>query len=109
FRFVEYAELFRKQKELDQMKDDFISIATHELKAPMSTIKGYISMALEDNKISQTAREMMQIAYDQTNRLGRLITDLLDVSRIEQGRTKYAIQPVDLKATIQPMIDPTFK
>jgi signal transduction histidine kinase len=99
FRFVEYAELFRKQKELDQMKDDFISIATHELKAPMSLIKGYLSMILEE-KLAPGVKNMAQIAFDQTDRLGRLVNDLLDVSRIEQGRTKYRVMPVDLPATI---------
>jgi signal transduction histidine kinase len=103
FRFVQYAELFRKQKELDQMKDDFISIATHELKAPMSIIKGYLSMILEE-KVAGGVRDMAKIAFDQTDRLGRLVGDLLDVSRIEQGRTKYRIVPVDLPATIAPLM-----
>ncbi|HEY2004660.1 MAG TPA: HAMP domain-containing sensor histidine kinase [Candidatus Saccharimonadia bacterium] len=103
FRFVEYAELFRKQKELDQLKDDFISIATHELKAPITLIKGYISMVLE-MKLTKDARDQLQIAFDQTDRLGRLVTDLLDVSRIEQGRTKYNITTVNLPATINPMM-----
>jgi signal transduction histidine kinase len=103
FRFVAYAELFRQQKELDQMKDDFISIATHELKAPMTVIKGYLSMALE-LKLAKEPRDMVQIAFDQTDRLGRLVTDLLDVSRIEQGSTKYNIGVIDLKNTIGPMM-----
>ena len=103
FRFVQYADLFRKQKELDQMKDDFISIATHELKAPMTLIKGYLSMALE-NSLPKEPRGMIQIAFDQTDRLGRLVTDLLDVSRIEQGRTKYNLTSVNLPDTIAPML-----
>jgi len=105
FRFVQYAELFRAQKDLNQMKDDFISIATHELKAPMSVIKGYLSMVLEEDDLSKTAREMTTIAQDQTNRLTRLVTDLLDVSRLEQGKTKYHLSPVNLAATIGPMIN----
>lgn len=103
FRLVQYAELFRKQKELDQMKDDFISIATHELKAPMSVIKGYISMALEE-KPAKTVTEMLTTAFEQTNRLGRLVNDLLDVSRIEQGKTKYHLSAVDLGGVIKPLI-----
>jgi signal transduction histidine kinase len=104
FRFVEYAELFRKQKELDQMKDDFISIATHELKAPMSIIRGYISMALEE-KVSKTVKEMLTTGFEQTNRLNRLVTDLLDVSRIEQGRTKYDLTPTDLAPIVTAIVD----
>jgi signal transduction histidine kinase len=108
FRFVQYAELFRQQRELARMKDDFISIATHELKAPMSVIKGYISMTLEE-KLAPPVRDMLKIAFDQTDRLGRLVTDLLDVSRIEQGRTKYNLAPVDVPALITPLVDATFK
>ena len=103
FRLVQYAELFRQQKELDQMKDDFISIATHELKAPMTLIKGYLSMALE-LRLAKEPKTMIQIAFDQTDRLGRLVTDLLDVSRIEQGRAKYNLVSVDLPKTITPLL-----
>ncbi len=104
FRFVQYAELFRAQKELDQMKDDFISIATHELKAPMSVIKGYLSMVLEEQDLSKNVREMTTIAQDQTDRLTRLVTDLLDVSRLEQGKTKFNLAAVNRAATITPMM-----
>ena len=104
FRFVEYAELFRKQKELDQMKDDFISVATHELKAPMSIIKGYISMTLEEKDLPKNSREMLTIGMTQTERLTHLVTDLLDVSRLEQGRTKYNLAPVNLPEIITPMM-----
>jgi signal transduction histidine kinase len=105
FRFVEYAELFRKHKELDQMKDDFISIATHELKAPMSVIRGYLSMVLEEKDLSKNVHEMTTIAYDQTARLTRLVTDLLDVSRLEQGKTKYNLAAIKLPETITPMMN----
>jgi signal transduction histidine kinase len=103
FRFVQYAELFRKQRELAQMKDDFISVATHELKAPMSIIKGYISMSLEE-EVSDGVRKMLNIAFAQTNRLTHLISDLLDVSRLEQGRAKFQIAQLNLPDTIQPMM-----
>ncbi|HSX01049.1 MAG TPA: HAMP domain-containing sensor histidine kinase, partial [Candidatus Saccharimonas sp.] len=108
FRFVQYAELFRKEKELEQMKDDFISVATHELKSPMSVIKGYLSMAL-DLKMDDQVREMVKIGYDQTERLNHLVTDLLDVSRLEQGRTKYTITKVNLAEVIRPMVDTLYK
>jgi signal transduction histidine kinase len=60
-------------------------------------------MALEGN-LAKEPRDMVQIAFDQTDRLGRLVTDLLDVSRIEQGRTKYNIASIDLSRTIGPMM-----
>ena len=104
FKFVAYAELFRTQKELDQLKDDFISIATHELKSPMSVIKGYISMTLEE-KLPKTAKDMLTIALDQTDRLARLVHDLLDVSRLEQGKTKFSISNFDLPTIIDQIVN----
>lgn len=104
FRFVEYAELFRKQTELDQMKDDFISIATHELRAPMGIIKSYISMA-SDEKVSDAAKGFLNTAFEQTERLNHLVTDLLNVSRLEQGRTSYNIVNLDLAAVINPLVE----
>ena len=103
FKFVAYAELFRTQKELDQLKDDFISIATHELKSPMSVIKGYISMTLEE-KLPKTAKDMLTIALDQTDRLARLVHDLLDVSRLEQGKTKFSLSNFELSTIIDQIV-----
>ena len=104
-RFVVYAVSWRKQKELDQLKDDFISVATHELKAPMTVIKGYLSEVLDGSsgEVSKEAHDSLDVAYTQTERLGSLVADLLDVSRIEQGRTKYDMQKVDLPALIGPL------
>ena len=104
FRFVQYAELFRQQRELAQMKDDFISVATHELKAPLSVIKGYISMALEE-KPAPVIKQYLATGLEQTDRLGRLVKDLLDVSRLEQGRTKYNLVPVTLPDIISPLVE----
>ncbi len=102
FRFVEYAGLFAKQKELDQLKNDFISVATHELKAPMTVIKGYISLVLEGDSGTADAEAMktLRVAFEHTERLNRLVTDLLDVSRLEQGRTHYDMKPVDVSETL---------
>lgn len=105
-RFAGYADLFRRQKELDQLKDDFISIATHELKSPMSVIKGYISMVMEGDAgtVDQLGRETLQVAYDHTERLNRLVTDLLNVSRLQQGRTVYDLREVKLPTLIAPLV-----
>lgn len=107
FRFVSYAVLFQKQKELDQMKDDFISVATHELKAPMTTIKGYISLVLEGDtgEINADVRKTLEVAMQQSERLGHLVADLLDVSRIEQGRTKFELAAVDLSEIIKQIVE----
>ncbi|MDX1765390.1 MAG: HAMP domain-containing sensor histidine kinase [Candidatus Saccharimonadales bacterium] len=95
FRFVEYAQLFQKVKEADQLKTDFLSVATHELRAPMSIIKGQISNVIDGDlgDISDGAKDQLNQTIQQTDRLNSLVEDLLNVSRIEQGRLK--IETVD--------------
>jgi signal transduction histidine kinase len=102
FRFIGYASLLAKQKELNQTMSDFLSVATHELKAPMTIIKGYISNILDGDfgKVSEPIKEQLNVAVSQTDRLNSLVQDLLNVSRIEQGRIQFDIQPVELSELI---------
>ncbi len=104
----EYSILYNKIKEVDKMKDEFISMASHELRTPVTIIKGYIEMMLEEsskNGLDKSAKEYLTIINSSTERLGNLIEDLLNVSRIEQGRLK--IEMKDFK--IIPIIDSTIK
>ncbi|HTK59895.1 MAG TPA: HAMP domain-containing sensor histidine kinase [Candidatus Baltobacteraceae bacterium] len=93
-RLFQYALLFRKLKEVDKMKDEFISMASHELMTPISAIKGFLSLFLENafGPFQGVAREKMATLYTLSERLGDLVEDLLNVSRIEQGR--LSIDPV---------------
>lgn len=106
FKFIGYADLLRKQKEVNQTMNDFLSVASHELKAPMSIIKGYISNVKEDTfgEIPDKAKEQLSVAESQTDRLNELVQDLLNVSRIEQGRIKIEMQPVDAAKTINMIV-----
>lgn len=104
----EYSILYNKIKEVDKMKDEFISMASHELRTPVTIIKGYIEMMLEEsskNGLDKSAKDYLTIINSSTKRLGDLIEDLLNVSRIEQGRLK--IEMKDFK--IIPIIDSTIK
>jgi signal transduction histidine kinase len=86
-------------KKLDEAKSDFISIASHQLRTPLTVIKGYISMILEgsfgnlDDKISETLSKV----YESNERLINLVEDLLNISRIESGRLQYVFEKNDLK------------
>ena len=106
FKFIGYANLLRKQKELNQTMSDFLSVATHELKAPMSIIKGYISNVTDGDfgEIPGPAKENLDVAIAQTDRLNELVQDLLNVSRIEQGRIKIEMGPVNITETIQTIV-----
>lgn len=107
FRFIGYADLLRKQKAVNQTMNDFLSVASHELKAPMSIIKGYISNVMDGDhgEVSDDAKKQLGVAVSQTERLKELVQDLLNVSRIEQGRIKIEIQPVNVTKTINLIVD----
>lgn len=84
--------------DLDQLKDEFISIASHELNTPLAAVEGYLSMILDEHmgKVDDKARVYLTRAYDSSKRLAELILDLLNVSRIEQGRVKMKFAKTNL-------------
>lgn len=106
FRFFEYAVLFRRLKEVDKMKDDFISIASHELKTPMAAIKGYLSMIFEGvaGNVDQKAKNHLEKVYANVKRLDILVNELLDVSRLEQQRIQFDMQPLDISSPIKQIL-----
>ncbi|MEI6532717.1 MAG: ATP-binding protein [Candidatus Roizmanbacteria bacterium] len=83
----------KQLKELDALKDEFISMASHELRTPMTAIKSYVWMALNKfpNELNPKMKDYLSIAYASTERMLSLVSDLLTVSRIE-GR-RYGIIP----------------
>lgn len=106
-RLWDYALLYRKIKEVDQMKDEFISIASHELRTPLTSIKGYLSLILEGTygKIeNKKMKEGINRAIDSSRRLEALVEDLLNVSRIEQRRLDVKNEEVELEPIIQEII-----
>ena len=92
-----------KLKALDETKDDFISMASHQLRTPLTSVKGYISMVLEEDagKITPMQREMLGQAFFSSQRMVYLIADLLNVSRLKTG--KFIIEPslVNLSVVIE--------
>lgn len=91
-----YASLYRKIREVDRMKDEFISIASHELRTPITAIKGYVSMVQDGSygPVNARIREGLGKVGQSSDRLGQLVEDLLDVSRIDQGRLQLKISQV---------------
>lgn len=102
-RLFEHAILFRKLKEVDKMKDEFISIASHELRTPITTLKGFLSMILEGDygELNEGGKKGLKIMEASVNRLGILVEDLLNVSRLEQHRLSMTPKIVDLSAILE--------
>jgi signal transduction histidine kinase len=106
-RFWDYALLYRKAKDIDQMKDEFISIASHELRTPVTGIKGYSSMILDGSfgEINEKIKNGAQIIQNASERLGVLVDDLLNVSRIEQGKMEFKKEKVNIYKTVKDVLD----
>jgi len=85
-------------KELDRLKDEFVYIASHELRTPMTAIKNYLWLVLhkDEAKLNGKIRGYLIRAYVSTERLIKLVKDLLTVSRIEGNRLALLFQPVDI-------------
>jgi len=102
-RIIDYTVLYRKLKEVDSLKDDFISMASHELRTPLTIIRGYAEELKEfdlENQDFKTSVDRIDIAAQQ---LDSLVGDMLDVSRIEQGRMKIEfaeISPVSVLSEV---------
>ncbi|KKQ26887.1 MAG: hypothetical protein US43_C0042G0004 [Candidatus Levybacteria bacterium GW2011_GWA1_37_16] len=88
-----------KLTQLDKLKDEFVSLASHELRTPMTVIKSYLWLMLDKNNaesLSEKQRMYIDRAYTSTQRLIDLVNDMLNVSRIESGRFALAMKFIDL-------------
>jgi signal transduction histidine kinase len=95
-----------KLLELDELKTEFISIASHQLRTPLSIIKGYVSLMQEGayGKMPKKSEQILQNIDESNERLVKLVDDFLDVSRLEQGRTQYSFAPVDMVALVDSIV-----
>ncbi len=84
-------DLTDKLKHMDDVKNEFISVAAHELRAPLTAIKGYLSMVIDGDagSISTQTKEFLQDSLLSNERMIRLVNNMLDVGRIEEGRIIY--------------------
>ena len=94
-------------REMDRMKSDFISIASHQLRTPLTVIKGYISMMREGSFGRVPAKILDQLAkvYAANERLIGLVENLLDISRIESGRQEFKWEPVQVEQLAATVVD----
>ena len=86
-------------KELDQQKSEFVSLASHQLRGPLTAIKGYASMLLDGDfgELANEVKDAVDKIFQSTQDLVVLVNDYLDVSRIEQGRMQYDFSTFDMR------------
>jgi len=93
----------QKLRALDQAKDEFISMASHQLRTPLTSVKGYVSMVLEGDsgKITKIQRNLLEQAFGSSQRMVYLIADLLNVSRLRTGKFVIESKPTNLADVIE--------
>jgi signal transduction histidine kinase len=94
-------------KELDKQKSEFIGFASHQLRSPLTAIKGYASLVLEGDygQITDDLRHAAQIIFESANTLVTVVSDYLNVSSIELGQMKYDFKAMDLNDLVKSVIE----
>ena len=95
-----------REKEIARMKTDFVSNVSHELKTPLASIKAYVEMLLDGEvREEETRREFYEIISGESDRLCRLIENILNISRIESGVVKVVKEPVSMTGIVKQVLD----
>ena len=95
-----------REREVAEMKNDFVSSVSHELRTPLASIKAYVEMLIDgeaDNE--RIRREFYDVIQNEANRLGRLIDNILNISRIESGLVKVNKQPQSLAVILKEAVE----
>lgn len=97
----------KRLKILDQMKSEFVSIASHQLRSPLTSIRGYASMLLEGSfgKLTGKGKEAIERIAESSRYMALSVEDYLNVSRIEAGRMKYEMSDFNLKEITEKITD----
>lgn len=103
-------EMNAKLHQLDKLKDDFVSLTSHELRTPMAAIRSYAWMALHraDMPLSANIEKYLVRILISTERLINLVNDMLNISRIESGRIEIKPEAVDLNSLCKDIIDEVY-
>ncbi len=94
-KIIDYATLYKKLEEVDKMKDDFVSIAAHELRTPLTVIRGKLEMLNDLEHLSDKGKGTIIDIDNSAKDLNALVSDILDVSRLQEGRMAFHFSPVD--------------
>ncbi len=93
----------RKLRELDETKDEFISMASHQLRTPLTSVKGYMSMVIDGDagELKKQQKQLLDQAFVSSQRMVYLIADLLNVSRLKTGKFIIDAHPTDLAEVVE--------
>jgi len=104
---IENAQLFEQVREANEAKSEFMSTASHELKIPMTSIKGYAKLLQmgAGGSLNEQQTNFLSVIANNVDRMAQLVNDLLDVSRIEAGRIRLELRDVQIKEVILEVVE----
>lgn len=90
-------------KRLEELRNEFVFIAAHELRTPVTAIRGYVSLVLEDAEtaLNKEVMELLDKVRQASERLNNLVDDLLEIARSEAGRLEIKVTPIDIKDPVR--------
>jgi signal transduction histidine kinase len=102
----ERSRMYQNVTEAERAKAEFIDFVAHELKQPMTAMQGYAKLLAMGigGELSDTQQEFVRLISSNVERMGKLVNDLLEISRLEAGRTKLDLAPVHLKQVVDETI-----
>lgn len=94
-----------KEREVDRMKTEFISVASHELRTPMTVVYGFAELLLTSKVTLEEQRQWLERIYKESQRLTNIVDDLLNVSRIESGRLSLKLEAISIQPVVSQVIE----
>jgi signal transduction histidine kinase len=104
-RLIDYAYLYKETKKANEMKDLFTNMIAHELRAPLTAMRGYASIIEEKTDISTEVRDDAHKINEAAQRLVLIVNDLLDVARIQSGKLTLKPERIDIQRLVDSVID----
>jgi signal transduction histidine kinase len=103
---LQNASLHESARQAEEAKSEFIDFVAHELKQPMTSMQGYAKMLTMGigGELNDTQSQFVEVINANVDRMGRLVNNLLEISRLEAGRTKLKLAPVQLKEVVEEVI-----
>jgi PAS domain S-box-containing protein len=106
--FIAVARDATERRAVERLKNEFVSTVSHELRTPVTSIRGSLGLLAGGvaGELPEQARQLVDIAYKNSERLIRLINDILDIEKIESGKMRFAMRPVVLRSLLEtPLAD----
>jgi signal transduction histidine kinase len=99
------AEQNERLREADRLKDEFVALISHDLRTPLTSIMGYLELAMDDETLGEEPRTYLDVVQRNSERLLRLVNDLLFVARLEAGELDLHSDDVDLGACVRQAVE----